>query len=110
MERICSVSEVPAGSLKGFTINGKQILIANTEGSFFAMDAVCSHMQGYLPAGRLSEKTVICPVHGAQYDIATGKVITNVPWIMKIATHRSATDLRTYPVEVKDGQVFVDAA
>ncbi len=110
MERICSVSEVPAGSLKGFTINGKQILIANTEGSFFAMDAVCSHMQGYLPAGRLSGKTVICPVHGAQYDIATGKVITNVPWIMKIATHRGATDLRTYPVEVKNGQVFVDAA
>ena len=109
MERICSISEVPAGSMKGFTINGKQILIANTEGSFFAMDAVCSHMQGYLPAGRLSGKTVICPVHGAQYDIATGKVITNVPWIMKIATHRGATDLRTYPVEVKDGSAVFKA-
>jgi nitrite reductase/ring-hydroxylating ferredoxin subunit len=65
-------------------------------------------MQGYLPAGRLSGKTVICPVHGAQYDLATGKVLTNVPWIMKMATHRSATDLGTYAIEVKDGQVFVD--
>jgi len=110
MDKICSVSDVPDGSMKGFTVNGQLILIANAEGSFFAIDAVCSHMQGYLPAGRLSGKTVFCPVHGAQYDLATGKVITNVPWVMKMATHRGATDLRTYPVEVKDGQVFVDAA
>jgi nitrite reductase/ring-hydroxylating ferredoxin subunit len=109
MEKICSVADVAAGSMKGFTINGKQILIANAGGSFFAIDAVCSHMHGYLPAGRLSGKTVICPVHGAQYDLATGKVITNVPWVMKMATRRSATDLRTYATEVKDGEVFVDA-
>jgi nitrite reductase/ring-hydroxylating ferredoxin subunit len=108
MEKICSVSDLPAGSMKGFTINGKQILIANAEGSFFAIDAVCSHMQGYLPAGRLSGKTVICPVHGAQYDLATGKVLTDVPWIMKMATHRGAADIGTYAIEVKDGQVFVD--
>ena len=109
MEKVCSIAEVPAGSMKGFTINGKQILIANTEGSFFAIDAVCSHMQGYLPAGKLSGKTVTCPVHGAQYDLLTGKVLTNVPWILKMATHRNAADLRTYAIEVKDGQLFVDA-
>jgi nitrite reductase/ring-hydroxylating ferredoxin subunit len=66
-------------------------------------------MQGYLPAGSLSGKTVICPVHGAQNDLATGKVITNVPWAMKMATRSDATNLRTYATEVKDGQVFVDA-
>jgi nitrite reductase/ring-hydroxylating ferredoxin subunit len=110
MEKICSISEIPAGSMKGFTINGKQILIANTEGSFFAIDAVCSHMQGYLPSGRLSGKTVTCPVHGAQYDLATGKVLTEVPWILKMATRRNATDLGTYAIEEKDGQIFVDAA
>ena len=109
MEKACGVSDVPAGSMKGFTINGKKILIANTEGSFFAIDAVCSHMQGYLPDGRLSGKTVICPVHGTQYDLTTGNVLKNVSWIIKTATHRSATDLRTYAIEVKEGQIFVDA-
>ena len=108
MEKICNVSEIPTGSMKGFTINGKKILIANTEGSFFAIDAVCSHMQGYLPDGKLSGKTVICPVHGTQFDLTTGKVLKNVSWIIKTATHRSATDLRTYTVEVKEGQIFVD--
>jgi nitrite reductase/ring-hydroxylating ferredoxin subunit len=110
MEKVCSVFDVPDGSMKGFTINGKQILIANTGGSFFAIDAVCSHMQGYLPAGRLSGKTVICPVHGAQFDLATGKVLKNIPWIIKMSSHRNATDLRSYPIEVKDGQIYVDAS
>jgi nitrite reductase/ring-hydroxylating ferredoxin subunit len=108
MENVCSITEVPAGSMKGFTINGKQILIANTGGTFFAIDAVCSHMQGYLPAGKLSGKTVTCPVHGAQYDLATGKVLADVPWILKMATRRHAADLRTYTIGVKDGQLFVD--
>ena len=42
--------------MKGFTVNGKQILVANAEGSFFVLDAICSHMQGYLPAVRFLQK------------------------------------------------------
>ncbi len=108
MEKICSVSEIPSGSMKGFTVNGKQILVANADGSFYAMDAVCSHMQGYLPDGKILGKTVTCPVHGSQYDVTSGKVLRNVSWLIKMGTGRSASDLRTFPVEVKDGQVFVD--
>ncbi len=96
--------------MKGFSLSGRQILVANTEGSFFAMDAVCSHMQGYLPAGKLSGRIVTCPVHGSQYDLATGRVVRNVSWIIKASTHRTASDLDIFPVQVKDGQVYVDAA
>jgi len=110
MEKVCSVAEIPAGSMKGFTIGGRKILVANAEGAFFAIDAVCSHRQGYLPDGRLAGKTVTCPVHGAQYDLATGKVLKNVSWIVKAGTGRSATDLAAFPVVVKDGEVFVDVA
>ncbi len=108
MERVCSVSDIPAGSMKGFTVNGKQVLVAHAEGSFFAMDAICSHNQGYLPDGTLSGKTVTCPVHGAQYDLATGEVLRNVPWLIKMGTHSAASGLNTYPVTEKDGQVFVE--
>ena len=94
--------------MKGFTVKGKQVLIAHTRESFFAMDAVCSHMQGYLPDGRLEGKTVICPVHGARYDLGTGKVVTNVPFMVHVYTHRAASDMKTYPVMVADGQVFVE--
>jgi 3-phenylpropionate/trans-cinnamate dioxygenase ferredoxin component len=71
------------------------------------MDAICSHLYGYLPKGELRDHTVICPVHKVQYDIATGKVLKNVPALMKLASHREATDLRSYQVETVNGDVLV---
>jgi len=79
------------------------------------MDAVCSHYNGYLPKGELKtdhlpngeskDHAVICPVHKAQFEATTGKVLKNVPSLLKLATHKEATDLRTYEVEVVDGNV-----
>jgi nitrite reductase/ring-hydroxylating ferredoxin subunit len=108
MEKVCQAAEIPAGSMKGFTVRGRKILLANVDGSFYAMDAVCSHMQGYLPGGKLEGKTVTCPVHHSQYDVTTGKVIRNVSWPVKALTRRSASDLATFRVEVKEGAVFVE--
>jgi 3-phenylpropionate/trans-cinnamate dioxygenase ferredoxin subunit len=108
MEKVCRTADIPAGSMKGFTVKGRRILLANLGGSFHAMDAVCSHMQGYLPDGRLEGKTVTCPVHHSQYDVTTGKVLRNVSWPVKAFTRRSATDLAIFRAEVKEGSVFVD--
>ena len=69
------------------------------------MNAICSHYNGYLPKGELRDHTVICPVHKAQFDVATGKVAKNVSWLMKSATHKEATDLRTYEADIVAGEV-----
>jgi 3-phenylpropionate/trans-cinnamate dioxygenase ferredoxin component len=108
MEKLCEVAEVPAGSMKGFTAKGRKILLANAGGSFHAMDAVCSHMQGDLSRGTLEGTTVTCPVHHSQYDVKTGKVVRNVSWSVKTFTRKSATDLATFRTEVKDGAVWVE--
>ncbi len=91
----------------GVNVAGVPILLSNIGGRIYAMDAVCSHMSGYLPKGELKGRTVICPVHKAQYDAATGKVVKNVAALMKMASHREATDLRTYPVEIINGSINV---
>lgn len=108
MERVCQVSEIPPGSMKGFTVKGRKILLANIGGSLHAMDAVCSHMQGYLPDGKIDGKTVTCPVHHSQYDVTTGKVVRNVSLPVRMLTRRSATDLATFRTEVKERSVFVE--
>ncbi len=46
-----AIEEVPLGTMKGFAAKGVAILVANIEGSFYAIDAICSHTSGYLPQG-----------------------------------------------------------
>ncbi len=99
--------EIPEGSMLGVAVEGSPILLSKIGGTIYAMDAVCSHYYGYLPKGELRDHTVVCPVHKAQYDIATGRVVKNVPTLMKLVMHREATDLRTYEVEVVDNKVRV---
>jgi 3-phenylpropionate/trans-cinnamate dioxygenase ferredoxin subunit len=108
MEKVCDAAEVPPGAMQGCTVKGRKILLANVAGSFYAMDAVCSHMQGDLTKGKLEGTIVTCPVHHSQYDVTNGKVFRNVSWSMKTFTRKSATDLATFRTEVRDGSVFVE--
>ena len=102
---VCREDDVPEGSMFGVTVSGNPILLSKIGGKIYAMNAVCSHMNGYLPKGELRDHSVICPVHKAEFDIPTGKVVKNVPWLMKSATHKEASDLRTYEVETVAGEV-----
>jgi len=94
----------------GSIVSGNPILISRVGGDFYAMDAVCSHFYGYLPKGELKNSVVICPVHKAQYDVQTGKVVKNVPGLMKMAGGgKVAGDLRTYQVRVVGDIILVKA-
>jgi nitrite reductase/ring-hydroxylating ferredoxin subunit len=107
MEKVCEISDVAKGTMKGFTVKDKQILMANVDGNFYAMDAICSHMHGYLPSGTLEKNTVICPVHRAQFDVISGKVSKDVSSTKKLIVG-GAKDMRTYEVSVKDNQIYID--
>jgi nitrite reductase/ring-hydroxylating ferredoxin subunit len=112
---LANAPDIPAGQMMGFTVAGRQILIANVGGEYHAMDAVCSHAQGYLPSGRLDNDVVTCPVHGAQFDVTTGcmvislpgKVRRNVNLSCRPGSGHGAVDLRTYEVLVEEGEIKV---
>lgn len=108
MEKVCKTSDVAKAAMKGFIVKEKQILVANIDGQFFAVDALCPHMNGYLPSGKLENGEVVCPVHRARYDVKTGKLVKNVDMLVKMATGHSAKDLKTYPVKVEGADVLID--
>jgi nitrite reductase/ring-hydroxylating ferredoxin subunit len=87
--------------MKGFTVKDRQILVANVDGTFYAVDAICPHMNGYLPSGKLEKNEIVCPVHRARYDIATGKLVKNVDALVRVATGHGGKDLQTYSVKVE---------
>ncbi len=73
--KVAETTEVPSGSLKKITINGKEILIANVEGKYYAIGNKCTHRGGDLSKGSFSGKIVRCPRHGTKFDVTTGEVV-----------------------------------
>jgi 3-phenylpropionate/trans-cinnamate dioxygenase ferredoxin component len=64
--------DIPAGQMKAFVVDGKEVLVFNDGGNFFAIGRYCPHLHGDLSQGKLEGKTITCPRHGSQFDIATG--------------------------------------
>jgi 3-phenylpropionate/trans-cinnamate dioxygenase ferredoxin subunit len=73
---VAQVDEIPAGAMKSFVVEGKQILVINYDGNYYAIGGKCTHMGGDLSKGKLEGKTVTCPKHGAKFDVTTGECVS----------------------------------
>lgn len=82
--------------------------MANIGGGVFAVDALCPHMNGYLPSGKLENSEVVCPVHRTRYDIRTRKLVKNVDTLVKMVTGHSAKDLKAYIVKIEGEDISID--
>jgi len=108
VEKVCKTTDVPKTEMRGFTVKGRQVLVANVDGTFYAVEALCPHMSGYLPSGKLEKSEVVCPVHRARYDVTTGRLVKNVDTLVKMATGHGGKDLRTYGVKVESDDILID--
>ena len=101
--KVATTDEIRPGGMKAFNIEGKDILLAGYEGSYYAIDNKCTHMNGDLSKGKLEGKIVICPRHKSKFDITTGKVISGpkMPFI-----HPKIADEPSYKVKV-EGNVLL---
>jgi nitrite reductase/ring-hydroxylating ferredoxin subunit len=95
---VCAAAEVMPGDLKCVFLEETRILLANVDGRIYATSDVCSHAFAYLSEGFLDGAVVECPLHGAQFDVATGKALSPP----------ADTDIKSYEVTVVDGRVFVE--
>ena len=71
--RACSKSDISVGKMKEVNVGGQDLVIANVNGSFYALPRWCTHEEGDLSQGALSNNILTCPEHGAQFDVTTGK-------------------------------------
>lgn len=72
--KLTTVSELPAsGEAREFTIDGHQICIANENGKCSALDNFCAHRGGPLGQGVVDQGKIVCPWHGWQFDLVSGK-------------------------------------
>src|SRR5690606_24386691 len=81
-----AASDLPNGERLFVDIDGLQIVVFNVAGSYYAIGDVCSHDNGPLGDGELDGLEVICPRHGARFDIRTGEV-RSLPAIVDIPAY-----------------------
>ena len=66
-------------------------------GQFYALEDICPHGPSLLSRGYLWNGMVKCPLHGAVFDIRTGKCLQGP----------AERDLQTYPVQVRGDEIYV---
>jgi nitrite reductase/ring-hydroxylating ferredoxin subunit len=70
------VNEIPSGKMRHVELDGKEIVVSNVNGKYYAMDDRCGHMNALLSMGNLSnDNLVTCPMHGARFDVTNGKKV-----------------------------------
>lgn len=92
-------AELPPGKMQKISADGKEVLVANIEGNFYAVDDTCTHSGASLYEGTLDGSILTCGWHGAKFDCKTGK-LAEFPVKIK--------DLRSYKVVVESDNVFLE--
>ena len=73
---VADLSELPPGGMKQIEVGDHEIALYNVAGEVFATANVCTHEEAYLSDGELFGHVVECPLHGARFDVRTGKVLS----------------------------------
>jgi 3-phenylpropionate/trans-cinnamate dioxygenase ferredoxin component len=102
--KVAEKSEIPAGKVKAIKIEETDILLANVNGSFYAISLKCTHMGGDLSKGQLDGNTITCPKHHAQFDVTTGKVVSHPKMGL---FHPKAKDAKRYEVKVESENIMI---
>ena len=94
---VCRINDLADGEMKQVKVGEHDVLLARTDGQFYALYPKCTHYQAPLAKGILHGHTLVCPWHNACFDVRTGHRL-EAP---------ALNALPTYIVRVADDQVFV---
>jgi 3-phenylpropionate/trans-cinnamate dioxygenase ferredoxin subunit len=97
---VCPADELPPGEVKIVHAGSVSVGVYNLDGEFHAIEDRCSHDDGPLCEGEFDPEAgvVICPRHGANFDIRSGRALT-LPAYLPVGV---------FPVRVVDGMIKVE--
>ena len=94
---IASVGDIPEGGMKCVPVERARVVVAHVDGRFYAFSDICGHRNAPLSRGRLAGHIVECPLHFAQFDVRSGKLIDGPV----------SADVASYETRVEGDTVFV---
>ncbi len=94
---VARAEDFPPGTRRVVDVGGVRVVVFNLDGDYFAIEDVCTHDGGELATGTLEDGEIVCPRHGARFDVRSGAV-TAPPAYEPVAT---------MVVRIEDGWVWV---
>jgi 3-phenylpropionate/trans-cinnamate dioxygenase ferredoxin component len=95
--RVCNATDLPDPGKMLVEVDERLVALFHVSGQFYAIDDCCTHDGGPLAEGDLRGFSIVCPRHGAQFDIRTGQALT-MP---------ATQDTTAHEVKVQDGEVWI---
>jgi nitrite reductase/ring-hydroxylating ferredoxin subunit len=95
--KIAGANEVAPGEVRQYRIEDRPVALCNVDGQFHAFEDICTHQFAYLSEGEFAGSELKCPLHGAKFDVTTGKALS-LPAVKAVPKHE---------VKVEDGNVYV---
>jgi len=81
-----------------FNVDGTAILVCRFRDEYFALENQCSHALSSFDEGRMRGYRIMCPLHGATFDIRDGSP-TGAP---------ATRSIRSFPLRIAEGMIEVD--
>ncbi len=94
---VVSGADLEPDQMKGVKVDGKEILLVNLNGVYYAIGNICTHRGCPLSAGTIKGENVECICHGSTFDIKTGRVVRGP----------AETSEPKYEVQVESGHVLI---
>jgi len=102
--KVVDQAELPTNKMMIVVVGGKEVLLANVDGSYYAIANKCTHAGGSLAEGSLQGNIVQCPKHVARFDLKTGKAVGEA----KIAFMKmKVKDEESYLIKVEGTNILV---
>jgi nitrite reductase/ring-hydroxylating ferredoxin subunit len=85
--RVATTADIPEGRMRGVVVDGRDVVVVHSREGWFALDNICSHAYARMDEGRLRGCRLICPLHGASFDVRDGSVL-GAPATTPLKSHR----------------------
>ena len=96
--KVIELVSVPADDVTAVQAAGRELAIYSADGGVYATDNICTHGHARLCDGFLDGYGIECPLHQGKFDVRTGRALCGP----------LTTDIRSYPVKIEDGIVYVE--
>ncbi|NML92419.1 Rieske 2Fe-2S domain-containing protein [Novosphingobium olei] len=93
----CGEDDLIAAGCLSVPVEGRLVALFRHDGSYYAMQGICTHGSATLTKGKFENGEVICPLHQGRFCVKTGEATGGPVW----------DDLKTYQVRAENGRILV---